>query len=151
MAPEQVKALQKSLSPNQRHLAQDDAKEVDRLEKGPYYYVYAHFTPMLPESSDRTADGTTVEWNGTRGWFDDLVRINNIRCLEDGWAFGESASKAQEDDDNGYEKFTWSYFGMDVDAWDGMGDPRSRSVTLTHEEEESLDADIPEITLIVRH
>ncbi|KAF8600218.1 kinase-like protein [Ceratobasidium sp. AG-I] len=143
LAPEQVEVLQKSLSSSHPHPVEDDLKASERLKQGPYYYVYARFTPMLPESLDRTADGTAVEWNGRRGWFDELITINNVRCLEDGWAFGELISNTQADSNSGYEELTSSYVGMDVDAWDNMGGPRSRSITLPYEEEEHLDADIP--------
>ena len=59
--------------------------------------------------------------------------------------FGEDVYQEDGEDLGNHSN---SYWEMDLDQWDNM-DPRDCSITLPHEEEERLDANIPLIMKIV--
>lgn len=125
-------------------LAESDLQNYERMKKRLDYKIYAKLTPMTPDTLQLTADSTNVCWSGARGWFDELVKINQRRSADAGWGWTRSGSAKEEDSD---EELSDSYFGIDIADW-VLQQERDRSLTMELSEAARLDEEIEKITEI---
>lgn len=135
MAPEQIEIPQKDLLGEHSQTNASKAAVLLRI---------CALDATSPGEVNRTTDDTTVEWDSGRGWFQEVVKISNIRYLGLG-GFLERRCVVRRPMTMIAARSVRvnSWVGMDVDMWNNIFDPRDRSVTLPHEER--LDAIIPSL------
>jgi hypothetical protein len=112
-----------------------DLENYARMKARSWYKVYVKLTPLTPE----TMQAAGVEWDGGRGWFDELVKINQRRSAEDGRPWTGSRPTG----DTG-EQFSDSYVALDVGDWDPQHE-RDLSLTMDPGEAARLDEEIERI------
>jgi hypothetical protein len=119
---------------------ESDLRDYMRMKKRFTYKIYARLTPITTDTLQITSDGEGVCWSGTRGWFDELVKINQRRSADNGWAWTGSRL-ADEDAD---EDLDDSYSGMDIANWELLQE-RDRSLSMEPSEAAFLDEQIEPI------
>jgi hypothetical protein len=122
-----------------------DIRTDARMRKRLDYNVYAKLSPLQPNTLRQSLDGTTVDWGSTRGWFDDLVKINKRRSADAGWRWTNTEREAQTEE---VEELSNSYFELDIEEWDNRQQERDRSLTFGREQSELLDQQIQTIARV---
>jgi hypothetical protein len=98
------------------------------------YNIYVKVTPMAPE----TLQEMGAEWDDERGWFDELMKIDQRRSADEGWPWTNSRSACDADEHSN------SYIAMDFADWDPQHE-RDRSLTMEPSEAARLDEEIERI------
>ena len=125
---------------------EEDTRAYDSMEKRGTFPVFARITPLRPDSIEKARE----EWSGTRGWFDELIKIGRRQALEDGWPWtGTPEALVKGQDGGSVEELSDSYFGYDIADWELQGE-RDVSLTLSSGETEMLDAQIQRIDEIIK-
>jgi hypothetical protein len=124
------------------HLCDKDLSNFKHITWQSRYETYADFTPMTPENIIvPPSDNVAVDWFGERGWFDELLKINRKRSVQNGAEWPSSNPNKMK----GRENYSNSYWGADLDNWH-IHRERGRSLTLPSSEAAQLDGEIDIIT-----
>ncbi|KIM74543.1 hypothetical protein PILCRDRAFT_828099 [Piloderma croceum F 1598] len=123
-----------------------DIRTDARMRKHLDYNLYAKLSFLQPNTLQHSLDGTEVNWESKRGWFDDLVKISKRRSADVGWKWTATNGEDQNDDDD--DEFSNSYFELDIEEWDNRQQERDLSLTLGPEQNELLDQKIQTIVRI---
>ena len=108
------------------------------------YDIYVKLSPLQPNMIQHSLDGVAVDWESEHAWFDDLVKISKRRSADVGWQWTATNGVAQIEDD----KFSNSYFELDIEEWDNRQRGRDRSLTLGPELSILLDLQIQSIVRV---
>ncbi|PPR02003.1 hypothetical protein CVT24_011126 [Panaeolus cyanescens] len=102
---------------------------------------YANIVPLDPAVLNTThLNGTPIDWEGRRGWFDECVKIARRRSWEDGGRWTGFTERPEVND--GPEN---SYFAYDYSEWEFR--QQERDIEQSLPDEESIE--IPEVHQII--
>jgi len=96
-------------------LTDSELRDYARMKKRFSYKIYARFTPMKPDDVQLTSGDMSVCWSGGRGWFDELVKINQRGSADAGWPWTGNSLAEDGDPD---QDLSDSYFEMDIADWE---------------------------------
>ena len=116
-------------------LTDAELRDYARMKKRLSYKIYVKVVPMTPDNVDMSC------WSGARGWFDELVKINQRRSADAGWPWTGSSLAEDEGPD---EDLSDSYFEMDIADWE-LQQGRDLSLTMEPSAAARLDEEIENI------
>jgi len=97
--------------------------------------MYIEIHSLRPDTLSQTASGVAVDWESTRGWFDELVPIYRRRAADLKWAWSDSEMIDERELDD-------SYFNWDLSQWRNAQQEWKDSLGLSQANYINLDAQL---------
>ena len=116
-----------------------DIRTDRRMRKCLDYSVYVKLSPLQPNTLLHSLEGTAVNWETKRGWFDELVKISKRRSANVGWRWTTTNGETRNEED---DELCNSYFELDLEELDNRQQERDHSLTLRPEQNGLLDQQI---------